>query len=107
MKIIVHTKTPRKLVDRINNKITKNEIRTWEIKDTTTGFVYNHTPEQWNDKALIKPDIHDNNLLLEIVWWESVYEPGDDIKGYIIGRFTELLMVHCSDSFDYLEVRYS
>lgn len=105
MKIIAHTKDAHALIKRIKSKIENENIKTWDIIDTNIGDVYNHTPDQWSNKALIKPEDHDKGLLFKIVWWGKAGEPEVDIKGYIIGRFTEMLMVHCSDLFVYLEIR--
>lgn len=104
MNIIAHTTKAQELISRIKTKIDKQEIKTWEIKKSDSDIVYNHNPEQWSDKALIRPENHNKGLLFEIVWWDKNGEPEVEIKGYIIGRFTEMLMVHFRDQFEYLEI---
>lgn len=105
MKIIVHSGRAHLLLDRLKSKIGSNEIKTWEIKKIQDGIIYNHIPDQWSDKALIKPIECGYGLEFEIVWWKGKVEPDDDTKGYIIGRFTEILMVHCRDLFEFLKIR--
>lgn len=105
MKIIVHTKSAKSLFDAINNKIEKKELKTWEIvKNAKNQKLYNHTPEQWSNTALIKPLQHEKGLELGINWWVGK-EPDEATKGYILGRFTEILMVHFRKYFDFLETR--
>lgn len=105
MKIIVHTTKAKKLYDAINSKMNKKELHTWEIKrNNNNDILYNHTPDQWSDKALIKPIFHNEKLELIINWWKGNV-PDEKTKGYIIGRFTEILMVHFRDLFECLEVK--
>lgn len=105
MKIIVHTKSPSILIASIKKDINDGELKTWEIKKDNKGeTLFNHIPPQWSDKALLKPSILDEKLILSINWWKG-YEPEDNIKGYILGRFIEILMVHYREEFDFLEIR--
>ncbi|AZA95637.1 hypothetical protein [Chryseobacterium shandongense] len=105
MTIIVHTKNAKSLLDAINNKIEKEELKTWEIrKNSKDQILYNHTPEQWSNTALFKPLNHEKGLELRINWWTGK-EPDEATKGYILGRFTEILMVHFRKYFDFLETR--
>ena len=105
MKIIVHTTKAKTLYDAINTKIEKKELKTWEIKrNSKKEILYNHTPDQWSDAALVKPLNHKDGLELRISWWDD-NEPDEATKGYILGRFTEILMVHFRDLFEYLETK--
>ncbi|WP_161531799.1 hypothetical protein [Riemerella anatipestifer] len=104
MKIIVHTTKAKTLYGAINSKI-EEELKTWEIVNISGNeIVYTHTPEQWRGKALVYPLAHKDGLELEITWWKDC-EPDEATKGYILGRFTEILMVHFRNLFDYLEIR--
>lgn len=104
MRIIVHTNKAEKLFKAINSKINANELRTWEIKTDDSGkTLYNHIPEQWSDTVLIYPVSHTNGLELKISWWEG-NEPDEATKGYILGRFTEILMVHFRHLFEFLKI---
>lgn len=105
MTIIVHTKKTESLYKAINSKINNDELKTWEIKkDNENKIYYNHTPDQWTDKVLLKPVSHQNGLQLTINWWENNQEPDESTKGYILGRFTEILMVHFRNYFEKIEL---
>lgn len=105
MEIIVHTESPSILIASIKKDIDDGELKTWEIKKNDKGkILFNHSPVQWSDKALIKPYISDDKLTFKITWWNG-NEPDENIKGYTIGRFIEILMVHYREEFDFLEIR--
>lgn len=105
MEIIVHTKSPSILIASIKKDINDGELKTWEIKKNNKGeILFNHIPDQWSDKALLKPYTSDEKLTLKIAWW-SGNEPEENIKGYILGRFIEILMVHFRKKIDFLEIR--
>ena len=106
MTIIIHTKNTESLYKAINSKINNGELKTWEIKKDLEGKIfYNHSPDQWTDKVLLKPLNNINGLQLEINWWENKQEPDDATKGYILGRFTEILMVHFRKYFEKVELQ--
>ncbi|MHA4875210.1 hypothetical protein, partial [Enterococcus faecium] len=62
-----------------------------------------HTPEQWAEKAMLKPYIYKDRTTLKIIWWSKNDEPTMEVKGYIVGRFTEVLLVHFRNYFTKLE----
>ena len=106
MTIIIYTKSPQSLYKAINSKINNDELKTWEIlKDSQDKLYYNHTPEQWTNKVLLKPLNHTDGLQLTIKYWENNKEPDDATKGYILGRFTEILMVHFRNYFEKIELQ--
>lgn len=105
MKIIAYTTKAKKLYEEINSKIEEKKLKTWEIKKNTKNeILYNHIPEQWNDIVLMKPIVYEDRLELIVKWWDE-NEPDETTKGYILGRFTEILMVHFRNIFDYLETK--
>lgn len=104
MRIEAYTKNPSKLINAMLNKIENNELKTLEIVfNKYNEKLFNHIPEQWSNKALLMYAVGIDAVTFEICWWEKNDEPNEDIKGCIIGRFTELLMVHFKDDFKYLE----
>lgn len=106
MKIIAYTDNPTALKNTIDKKINDNELKTWKIvKNDKKEVLYSHTPEQWNEKALLKPFIFDDKVEFEITWWNKNGAPDEATKGYIIGRFVEILMVHFRDKFTHLEIK--
>lgn len=105
MQIIIHTKDADVLFKAINVKIRKGELKTWEIKlNKENKVLYNHTPEQWSEKILLKPNEHNNGLKIITAYWSNKSAPDEATKGYIIGRFIEILMVHFRSHFSKLEV---
>ncbi len=105
MKIIAYTDNPTGLKNAIDEKIIDNELKTWEIvKNIKKEVLYNHNREQWNEKAMPKPYIYNNRIEFIIKWWNKNEEPDEAIKGYIIGRFIEILMVHFREKFIYLKI---
>ncbi len=105
MKIIAYTDNPTTLKNTIDKKINDNELKTWKIvKNDKKEVLYSHTPEQWNEKAMPKPLMYDNRIEFEIRCWKDA-APDEATKGYILGRFVEILMVHFSNKFTHLEIK--
>ena len=52
-----------------------------------------------------KPQVFDDRVEFQISWWNKTGEPDEAIKGYITGRFIEILMVHFRDQFTKLEIK--
>ena len=106
MKIIAYTDNPTALKNGIDKKINDNELKTWQIvRNVKNEVLYSHTPEQWNQIAMPKPYIYDKHTEFKISWWNKNKEPNEAIKGYITGRFTEILMVHFREQFTHLEIK--
>ena len=104
MEIKANTKNPKKLVEAINGAIQNEDLKTWSIvHNNKQEELYSHTPEQWNQKAMLLPSILDDSVDFMIVWWRDK-EPDEKTKGYILGRFIEILMVHFIDQFDSLTI---
>jgi hypothetical protein len=104
MQIDAITTTPQQLINAINKALTDGDLRTWKkVQNSNNETLYTHTPEQWVEKALIKPTAQKDRALFKIKWWDIKEEPSIEIKGYYIGRFTEILMVHFRNYFTKLE----
>lgn len=105
MKIDAVSDQPQKLLDTINKAIEEDVLKTWKkLFNDKKEPLYSHTPDQWNEKAMIKPYLLDNKVSFRISWWTKNGEPSNEIKGYILGRFVEVLMVHFQNHFRYLEI---
>ena len=90
------------LIDAINKAFEKDELKTWERKTNTKGeYLYSHAG-QWAEKAMPKPNIFKDKVSFTISWWSKNEQPDEATEGYIIGRFTEILMVHFRPKFDRL-----
>lgn len=105
MKIIAYTNTPTVLKNAIDKKIKDNELKTWEIvRNDKNEILYSHIPEQWREKAMPKPYVFENTVEFRVSWWKNA-KPDEAAKGYILGRFVEILMVHFRDRFTHLEIK--
>jgi hypothetical protein len=72
-------------------------IATWQVAETHgNGQVLVYTSDQWTEKGCIalKQELGSNNLQVRFYYWDSCEnrENGDD--KIMLGRFTELLLVH-------------
>lgn len=104
MRIDAITLNPTLLQNEIEKAIKEGKLRTWKIVyNDKKEVLYTHTPEQWNEKAMIKPYYQEGKLRLQISWWTKNGDPGKEINGYITGRFTEVLLVHFSTYYTQLE----
>lgn len=106
MKIIAYTNNPTVLKNALDKKIIDKELKTWDIvKNDKNEILYSHSPEQWNEKAMLLPCIYDDSVEFVISWWQNNGEPHEATKGYILGRFVEVVMVHFRDNFSQLEIK--
>lgn len=104
MRIILNTKSAQKLIDKIFKAIADETIKTWEVKTDKSGSKFlTHNPEQWIDKALFGFKTETDKLVIFLTWWKDK-EPTEDVKGYYVGRITEILLVHFSDMYDKFEI---
>lgn len=104
MQIDAVTSTPKALVDAINKSMKEGDLKTWSIvKNDKDEILYSHTPQQWNEKAMMKPSTRVDRVTFLVSWWNKNGDPGVDVRGYILGRFTETLIVHFRNYFSRLE----
>lgn len=103
MQIKAITDKPQQLITAIEKAIKDGDLKTWKKIATPKGeILYSHTPAQWDEKAMFKVSVEDEYVSFDIVWWEKAGEPDDATKGYITGRFTEVLIVHFRIRFNRL-----
>lgn len=104
MRIEAITEEPQKLINAINKAIKDEDLKTWsKIVDKKDETLYSHLPLQWNEKAMLKPNIQKDKVRFLMVWWDKNEQPTDETKGYILGRFTEILIVHFKNYFTHLQ----
>jgi hypothetical protein len=100
------SKNPQKLINAIDKAIKDEDLKTWIIvHNDKNENLYSHSPDQWNEKAIFKPHIYDDYVSFIMTWWKKNGEPDQETKGYILGRFIEILMVHFTNHFDSIEVK--
>jgi hypothetical protein len=95
MSLIVKTSKPKALLAKIKNAIDDKSIETWEY-DGDGDFT--HTPDQWRNKAWLRPTIEEGQLSFRLL-------PQKDVKltkvvyGVYHGRFIEMLLTHFDEDF--------
>ena len=103
MNYIIQTPSARKLKEeilkRVSGKVDANGkgIATWQCIETDASEkVLVHTTDQWAEKGciVIKSDISRNELQVRFHYWDSYSEKDNADDKYMLGRFTELLLVH-------------
>lgn len=105
MQIEVQTKKSKELKTQILKVVEEEVVKTWVVRQSNGRKFLTHKPEQWYDKVLIGFTEEEDKLIFSINWWENYGEPSKDIKGYYIGRLTELLIVNFSDKFNRFEIK--
>lgn len=104
MQIDAYTNNPQELVNAIAYAIENDVLKTWTIVKNKKGeTLYSHTPDQWAETAMPKPNVKTNRVTFYLTWWKKRGEPTHETKGYIAGRFTEMLLVHFAPNFSKLE----
>ena len=113
MQYIIHTPSAanlkKEILTRVSEKIDANGkgITTWQCVETDKGDrVLVHTTDQWAEKgciALIQEDIR-NELQARFHYWDSCNDKSNDDAKIMLGRFTELILVHFSYYIDKIEV---
>ncbi|MFP3595765.1 hypothetical protein [Chryseobacterium sp. SIMBA_029] len=109
MKILLNTDSVEELNQDIRNKISK-DLKTWEKKTDGNGYtLYYHSTKsgQWDDELFVKPFLNIAKKQIEFYVTRSDgkiidFEPS---FGYLLGRFTEILLVNFSDRFSSLEFK--
>ena len=103
MKIEAYSNNPKALLNAIEKGIQDEDLKTWTIvKDANDAQYFTHLPEQWFKKVIIKPTVHDDRVTFLMTYFVKNM-PDEATKGYYLGRFTEVLMVHYNHLFSKLE----
>lgn len=105
MEIKVYTKDSSSLKSHIIDAANKGELNTWGTrKDKEGDSLLTHTPEQWYDKVVLKFTPNDQYLGIKPYYWNGNKEPTEDDYGYILGRFTEILLARFRDYYTHIEI---
>ena len=99
------TKLKKEIINSVTEKVDGNGkgIATWQcVEADANEKVLVHTKDQWAEKGCIaiKPDISHNELQVRFHYWESCVDKAVDDEKYMLGRFTELILVHFSYLID-------
>jgi hypothetical protein len=95
------TKLKKEIIDCVSRKVDANGkgIATWQCVETDASEkVLVHTTDQWAEKGciVIKNDISRNELQVRFHYWDSCTERDNADDKFMLGRFTELILVHFS-----------
>ncbi len=96
MAIYIQTNNPRGFLEKINELIESNKIRTWK-PDKAGDFT--HIADNWENKAWLKPYLLDKQINFGILKRKDE-ELERETYGVYHGRFIEMLINHLSDYFD-------
>lgn len=104
------TRLKKEILVRVSDKIDSNGngIATWQCVETDTGErVLVHTTDQWAEKGcIIIQQAHSyNELQVSFHYWESCDEKTIDDDKYLLGRFTELILIHFSYFIDKIVIK--
>ncbi len=95
MAIIVKTNDPSGLLKAIYKAIDDNKVETWAY-DTDKDFT--HVPDQWRNKAWLRPKVYTGELRFGILGQKNV-QMSKTIYGVYHGRFIEMLLTHFDTDF--------
>lgn len=102
-------KLKKEILDRVFKKVDANGkgITTWQCVETDgSEKVLVHTTDQWAEKGCIalKQVPGRNELQVRFHYWDSWEDRSNDDDKIMLGRFTELLLVHFSYYVDKIEI---
>ena len=109
MNYIIHTpsaaRLKKEILDRVSEKVDANSkgIVTWQVVETDgSEKVLVHTTDQWVEKGCVtlKQVSGRNELQVSFHYWDSWDDRNNDDDKIMLGRFTELLLVHFSYFID-------
>lgn len=95
MAILVKTDTPEGLLKSIKKAIDEKTIETWSY-DADGDFT--HTPDQWKNRAWLRPKVYPGELRFGILGPKNVVL-AKAIYSIFHGRFIEMLLDHVDDKF--------
>ena len=89
----------KEILDCVTEKVDTDGkgIATWQCVETNSNErVLVHTIDQWAEKGCIaiKQDLVHNELQVRFHYWDSWTDKSNDDEKYLLGRFTELMLVH-------------
>jgi hypothetical protein len=95
MAINFTTTTPKKLLAEFKKAIDDKRVLTWAYD--SDGDFY-HTPDQWKDKAWLRPTIYEGKMLT-LNFLTRVTKASKPTYGVYHGRFIESMLTHCDELF--------
>ena len=103
------TRLKKEILDSVSAGADANgkSIDTWKCTETEEGDkVLVHTLDQWSEKGRIalRPDFIRSNVQVRFFYWDSWKERELADDKIMLGRFTELILVHFSYLIDKITI---
>lgn len=114
MDYIIYTPSAMRLKKEIFNATLpladdqNKSIVTWRcVKTEANDTVLVHTLDRWFEKGCItfKENRAHNELQVRFCYWDSCEDRTNNDERYMLGRFTELLLVHCFYFLDKIVIK--
>jgi hypothetical protein len=99
MSVRISTARPSALLATLKRAIDAKQITTWSY-DADGDFT--HTPEQWKNRAWLRPSIRSGELLFTTISPKSGPITWE-VYGVYMGRFAEMAIVHVHDSINNIQ----
>src|SRR3989344_6229837 len=95
MALYFETNNPQKLLDEFKKAIKEGKVATWSY-DKDDDFT--HTPDQWKNKAWLRPKIESSRLAFYILRPKNM-NITSLVYAVYHGRFIESMLLHCDNLF--------
>ena len=95
MALYFKTNDPQKLLDEFKKAVNEGKVTTW-LCDKDNDFT--HAPEQWKNKAWLRPKVEAGRLALYILGPKNT-NITSLVYAVYHGRFIESMLVHCDNLF--------
>lgn len=100
MEYVIYTPSARRLKKEIlGSTSTVTDETSWKcVKTEANDNVLVYTHDHWSEKGFItlKANLPHNELRVRFCYWDSCEERNSDDERFMLGRFTEHLLVHYS-----------
>ena len=100
MDYIIYTPSDRRLKKEfLGSTSTVTDVTSWKcVKTEANDSVLVYMLDRWDEKGFItlKANLPHNELRVRFCYWDSCEERNGDDERFMIGRFTEHLLVHYS-----------
>lgn len=99
------TKLKNEILDCVSQKVDVNGkgIALWQCEETDSNErVLVHIVDQWREKGciIITNDVIRNEINVRFHYWDSCIDRSIDDDKYMLGQFTELILIHFSYLID-------
>ena len=114
MQYTISTNDAKKAINTIFDCVKKGEdpskgkIDSWKVQQSSDKEYLVHTPQQWSDKGCLGLNANDANdrITVKFYYWSSCPQNQRNVvdEKYILGRFSELLLVHFDAQYNKVNI---